>query len=88
MKLPKFYNPFKAHVVQFANGKFAVRRRNILAWEYKQHTTFSSEDVYWWNFIENTVQWCQVDTYDQAVLLRDKVHIKDPKPTKVAKVYG
>jgi hypothetical protein len=88
MKLPKFYNPFKAHIVQFANGKFAVRRWNIFMWEYKEHTTFSKDDVYWWNTIGVTHNWCCVDTYEQAVALRDKVHIKAPKPMKVAKVHG
>jgi hypothetical protein len=32
MKLPKFYNPFKPHIVQFANGKFAVRKW-FFGWE-------------------------------------------------------
>lgn len=87
MKLPKFYNPFKAHIMQFANGKFAVRRHNIMGWEYKQKNTFSTEDVYWWNHIEFTEKWCCVDTYDEAINLRDRVHIK-VNPTKVVKVHG
>jgi hypothetical protein len=90
MKLPKFYNPFKAHIVEFANAKFAVRRLALVGfyWEYKENITFSSEDVYWWNWIEHTHRWCCVDTYEQAIALRDKVHIKQVKPTKVAKVHG
>ena len=88
MKLPKLYNPFKPHIIELVNGKFAVRRRNIFAWEYKEHLTLSSEDVYWWNSIEDSYKWCCVDTYEQAVALRDKVHIKDLKPTKVTRVYG
>lgn len=88
MKLPKFYNPFKAHIVQFANGKFAVRKLCVFAWEYKEHTTFEYEDVYWWNHIEYANKWCTVDTLEQAIALRDKVHIKKVKPTKVVKVYG
>lgn len=87
MKLPKFYNPFKPHIVQFADGKFAVRRWSILAWEYKEHTTFSKDDVYWWNWIEFTQNWCHVETYEQAVALRDKVHVKKPKATEVVKVH-
>lgn len=88
MKLPKFYNPFKAHIVQFANGKFAVRRLRFSGWECKEHTTFSSEDVYWWGWLEHTHRWCCVDTHEQAAILRDKVHIKKPEPTKVVKVHG
>lgn len=84
----KLYNPFKAHIVQFANGKFAVRRWNMIAWEYKETITSPKEDVYWWNHIEYTEKWCCVDTYEQAVALRDRVHVKEPKAMKVAKVYG
>jgi protein-arginine kinase activator protein McsA len=29
-----------------------------------------------------------VDTYEQAAVLRDKVHLKAPRPMKVVKVYG
>lgn len=88
MKLPKLYNPFKAHIVQFENAKFAVRRFRLSGWEYKEHTTFSKEDVYWWNWIEHTYHWCCVDTYEQAVALRDKVQIKQVPATKVSKVHG
>jgi hypothetical protein len=84
----KLYNPFKAHIVQFADGKFAVRRWNLLAWEYKENITFSIDDLYWWNNIHLTPNWCCVDTYEQAVSLRDKVHVKKPKPMQVEKVYG
>lgn len=88
MKLPKLYNPFKPHIVELANGKFIVRRRNILAWEYKENHTLPSVDVYWWNFIEDAQRWCCVDTYEQAVALRDRVHIKEVEPTKVVQVHG
>ena len=87
MKLPKFYNPFKAHIVELNNAKFAVRRW-WFGWEYKEHTTFSNDNVYWWKWIEHTHRWCCVDTHEQAVALRDKVHVKKVKPMKVAKVYG
>jgi hypothetical protein len=88
MKSFKFYNPFKPHVVQFANGKFAVRKWSIFMWEYKEHTTFAKDDVYWWNSINDTFNWVCVDTYEQAVALRDKVHFKGPKEMKVEKVHG
>ena len=84
----KFYNPFKPHVVQFANSKFAVRRLSFSGWEYKECATNPREDVYWWNWIEYTHSWCSVYTYEQAVALRDKVHVKEPKPMKVVKVHG
>ena len=81
----KFYNPFKAHIVQFSNGKYAVRRWNFLAWEYKEKWTNPNVDVCWWNPIEFVMKWCMVDTYEQAVDLRDKVH---PYGNKVVKVHG
>ena len=88
MKSFKFYNPFKPHVVQFSNGKYDVRRWSILMWEYKDHTTLAKEDVYWWSNIDFTFNWCCVDTYEQAAVLRDKVHVKAPRLMKVEKVHG
>lgn len=83
----KLFNPFKAHVVQFSNGKYAVRRWRV-AWVYKEHTTLSNEDVYWWNTMGYAKRWCMVDTLEQAQALRDKVHVKSPPSIKVLKVYG
>jgi hypothetical protein len=79
MKLPKFYNPFKAHIVQFADGKFAVRKWFLIAWEYKEHVTFANDDIYWWNSMEHVKKWCVVDTLEQAKALRDKYKIKSEK---------
>jgi hypothetical protein len=83
----KFYNPFKAHIVQFDNGKYAVRRWCV-AWEYKEHITLSNEDIYWWNTMEYAKRWCMVDTLEQAQALRDKVHVKKSNANKVVKVHG
>lgn len=84
----KFYNPFKAHIVEFTNGKYAVRRWR-LAWEYKERLIFGDDDFYWWYSMENVKNWCMVDTLEQAAVLRDKVHVKSSPPTtKVLKVYG
>lgn len=83
MKLPKFYNPFKPHIVQFADGKFAVRRWSIIDWKYKATYYFFGNDViYWWNAMEYVKKWCMVDTYEEAAILRDKKRIK---PNKVVK---
>lgn len=81
----KLYNPFKAHIVQFADGKFAVRRWSVLAWEYKERIVFNNDVAYWWNTMEYVRKWCCVDTHEQAAILRDKQFIK---PNKVVKVYG
>ncbi len=85
MKLPKFYNPFKPHIVQFADGKFAVRRWSIFVWEYKERIAFRKDSAYWWNAMEYVRKCCCVDTHEEAVILRDKQIIK---PNKVVKVYG
>lgn len=72
----KFYNPFKPHIVQFPNGKYAVRRWSVLMWEYKEHITFSDEEIFWWNAMEYVKKWCMVDTLEQAKALRDKRKLK------------
>jgi hypothetical protein len=75
----KFYNPFKAHIVQFSNGKYAIRRWSVLSWEYKEHTTYGKESVYWWTAMEYVKKWCMVDTLEEAKALRDKRKIKVKK---------
>lgn len=43
----KFYNPFKPHVCQFNNGKFAIRKYELfLGWVYLDQ--FDSE-THWWH---------------------------------------
>ena len=86
MKLPKLYNPFKPHIVQFANGKFAVRKWGGV-WKYKETNTFGTDEIHWWNFYNNVEKFCMVDTFEEAVVLLDKKHVK-VDPTKVVKVYG
>ena len=81
----KFYNPFKPHIVQFANGKFAVRKWRVL-WLYKENYTFSFDEVFWWNTEENVQKFCTVNTYGEAFTLLKKKHVKDD-PTKVINVY-
>jgi hypothetical protein len=84
MKLFKFnfYNPFKAHVVQFGD-KYLVRRRTILFWEYKETQTFCNEEPYWWLLWEYVNQYCMCNSLAQAVALRDKVWIDPKKKPKV-----
>ncbi len=72
----KFYNPFKAHIVQFFNGKYAVRRWSVLGWVYKEHTTYGNDNIYWWNAMEYVKKWCMVDTLEEAKALRDKRKLK------------
>lgn len=86
MKLPKLYNPFKAHIVQFANGKFAVRKWRGF-WIYKEVTTYSTDETFWWINIDNVQKFATVNTYEEAVVLLDKKHVK-VDPMKVVKVYG
>ena len=86
MKLLKFYNPFKAHIVQFANGKFAVRKWNVIAWEYKERAEFNNDsDEYWWNLLEYANKYCTVGTLQEAIHLREYVK---SNPLKAVKVYG
>ena len=81
----KLYNPFKAHVIELASGKFVVRRRTLIGWEYKEHTTRKDEKIYWWFLPEFAESHCAVGTLEEAIRLRDKVKIS---PMKAVKVHG
>lgn len=43
----KFYNPFRPHVVELSNGKFAVRRLGDSGWKYFDNQRHRAEH-YWW----------------------------------------
>lgn len=66
----KFYNPFKPHIVEFADGTFAVRKRGWLGllWIYKDCMGWSystTSNIQWWT--NNYLRHCKVKTYDEAV---------------------
>ena len=90
MKLPKFYNPFKPHIVQFTDGKFAVRRHCLIGWGYKQKPAFRNngslipigEDA-WWYIFNFAKEQCFVNTYEEAVFILNNFNIP---PNKVVKV--
>jgi hypothetical protein len=81
----KFYNPFKPHIVQLSNGKYAVRRWSLLAWEYKESWTLPGTDCYWWNSMEHVQKWCTVKSLEEAKALCGESKSK-LKPMKVVKV--
>jgi len=78
----KFYNPFKAHIVQFGD-KYLIRRWNILVWEYKETMTFRDDEPHWWFDWEYIVKHCLCDSLAQAIALRDKVWIDSKKKPKI-----
>lgn len=42
------FNFFKPHIVQFRDGKYAIRKRTLLGYRYKDLTHVS----FWWNYKE------------------------------------
>ena len=86
----KFYNPFKAHIVEFADGTFAVRKRGWcgLIWVYK--------DSHGWRYSENSeIQWwsatylrhCKVETYETALRVLVLRKPSGQHPNKVVQVH-
>lgn len=41
----KIYNPFKAHIIQFEDGSFAIRKLNLFYFVYLNK---NPKDNYWW----------------------------------------
>ncbi len=86
----KFYNPFKAHIVEFADGTFAVRKRGWLGfvWMFKDRNGWSmtsTSEIQWW--LEDHVKHCKVRTYDEAVNVMEMSKQPKVNPHKVVKVY-
>lgn len=91
----KLYNPFKAHIVELANGKFVVRKFSffMMKWVYKENRHLSYYD-FWWHTDEHAMRWCPVDTLEEATdLCNTKNKIKTNNVNinvidKVTKVHG
>lgn len=83
MKLPKFYNPFKAHIVQASNGKYFVRRHRLLYWEYKDNQKVYLKEDDWWSTFEYAKKWCAVDTLEEAKSL-----LNEHKSVKFKVIHG
>ena len=86
----KFYNPFKPHIVEFADGNFAVRKRGWcgLLWVYKDCKGWSvsgRSDIQWW--LEEHIQHCKVRTYAEAMEVMEMRKKPKVNPNKVMKVH-
>lgn len=80
----KIYNPFKPHIVEFTNGKFAVRKYEfMLGFVYKDREVrmFETQYYWWWDHKAEFTRHYQVDTIEQAKELLSR---KDPKDVPVA----
>ena len=85
----KFYNPFKAHIVQ-CGDKYLVRRWYLITWEYKETVSFKYDEPFWWSSREYAMKYCFCNSLAEAVALRDKVWV-DPKKTpkdKMKVIHG
>jgi hypothetical protein len=72
----KFYNVFKPHLVQFKNGKYAIRRFFILGgWEYRDSVY---KDNLWWS-----VQMVNLISFDSRLAVEQLLlKITAPEPEK------
>ena len=80
----KFYNPFKPHIVEHANGKFAVRKRCFWGWEYKDKKGFVStynNDIAWWRL--DSIKYCYVDSYDAAIKVMDSRYTNEHEVIRI-----
>lgn len=81
----KFYNPFKPHIVEFENGKFAVRKSALFHWLYKGHTLFTTEkEEHWWFLHEYVVKHCMVNTLEEARTVLNRENTKVEKVDEFA----
>jgi hypothetical protein len=89
MKLFKFfYNPFKPHIAQLRDGDFAVRKLNILGWEYLDSwgDVLIEYSDFWWRRENNILKYTTHQTKELA-LERLEYHrkCKEAKKEKFSK---
>jgi hypothetical protein len=86
----KFYNIFKPHIVEFADGNFAVRKRGWcgLMWVYKDRAAWLGgffEDIMWWPIAH--IDHAKVNTFERAVEVMEKQPPDKLTPKTIVKVY-
>ena len=80
------YNPFKAHIIRFGNGKFGVRRATIVPWLIWEYLSSSNHVPYHWWYTEDGIRTCaQFDTKEaaEAALVKYVEHKKKVKSVRV-----
>jgi hypothetical protein len=77
------YNPLRPHIVEFANGNFAIRKFVVpWGWMYYDNQRYGS-DQYWWTFTKHSA-WFLIPTLDKA---QDILHIMQNSPLNIKKVH-
>lgn len=72
----KFYNPFKPHTCQLADGKFAIRKLSLLVgWVFFNQT---GDEQYWWSTPCWVIEYCTVN---------DPKNLKYPTGTALGAKY-
>jgi hypothetical protein len=86
--MPKTINIFRPHIVEFANGKFAVRKFSFPFFKYYDNQKASTED-YWWNGItQSSRKFFEVDNLLVAKTLLEMIELrKQVGSNKVVKVH-
>jgi hypothetical protein len=73
----KFYNPFKAHIVQYCD-KYFVRKWSLLGWVYKENNLkfIRLDEDPWWHTFALAQRWCAADNLDEAIKIRNQEVVK------------
>jgi hypothetical protein len=77
-------NLFKPHIVQFSDGKYAIRRLTILGFEFLDSFA-GADDDWWWNIPKYVQKHClfssEGDAFNKMIL--QMLGTKYPKVIKV-----
>ena len=76
----KFYNPFKPHIVETEDGKFAIRELRLW-WQF-----WDRKDKYKWSSRQWIKEWCLFNTLDEAKAKLQK-HYESKKKLKFKVVH-
>lgn len=72
----KFHNPFTPHIVQFPDGKYAVRKWSFyyMRWAYYDSQKVGKDD-YWWT-LSNSAKWYKLNSLEEARLLLEMLVLR------------
>lgn len=83
----KVFNPFKPHIVEFASGKFAIRKFTW-CWKYYDNQRGKSDEYWWFDPNSEFKHRYEVDSIEIATTLLEICNLrKTIQSRKVLKVY-
>lgn len=78
------YNPLKAHIVEYSDDTFAIRKLTITGWKYYDNQKMKADDYWWCEGVHQ--RWWIFSTLAEAQAVFNKLTTKHKK-LRITRIY-